>query len=136
MQDHTSDGAEPRTVVLVVGGVRCTVPAVYHHQGVLEGCLEITGRPFFADAGDSHYGHCGMVLKPAAKGTGYAALDNHGNYWEPDYNTSIGERPARIVAWAQELLRRKSGPKDADRTAPDFRGPGLAGPGTGFGDRW
>ncbi|MFD7768143.1 hypothetical protein [Streptomyces sp. NPDC059787] len=117
MQDRTSEGAEPRMVVLAVGGVMCTVPAV-HHQGVLEGRLEIIGRPFFAHAGDSHYGHCGMVLEPAAEGSWHTALDNHGSHWEPEYATSIGGRPARIVGWAQELLRRK------------------AGPGTGLGDRW
>ncbi|MFD7687783.1 hypothetical protein [Streptomyces sp. NPDC059781] len=130
MQDRTSEGAEPRMVVLAVGGVMCTVPAFHHHQGVLEGRLEIIGRPFFAHAGDSHYGHCGMVLEPAAEGSWHTALDNHGSHWEPEYATSIGGRPARIVGWAQELLRRKAG--HAARTAPDFRGPGLPGP----GDRW
>ncbi|MFD4975320.1 hypothetical protein [Streptomyces sp. NPDC058424] len=64
----------------------------------------------------------------------------HGNYWEPDYDTSIGGRPARIVAWAQEILRQKAKAKakskNAGRTAPDFRGAGLPGPGTGLGDRW
>lgn len=134
VQDRTSEGAEPRTVVLSVDGVMCTVPAV-HHQGVLEDRLETTGRPFFAPAGDSHHGHCGMVLKPAAEGGRHTAPDNHGNHWEPDHGTSAGGRPARIVGWAQELLRRKAAPEDADRTAPDFRGPGLPGPGTGLGDR-
>lgn len=136
MQDHTSDDAERRRVVLFVGGVVCTVPAVYHRQGVWDGCLEITGQPFFARAGDSHYGHCGMVLKPTTKGTWSAALDNHGNYWEPNYDTSIEGHPAHIVGWAQEILRQKSEPTGSDDAPPDFRDRGLPGPGTGLGDRW
>lgn len=137
MQDHTSDGAEPRRVVLIVGTVACAVPAVYHCQGAWEGCLEIIGRPFLARAGDSHYAHRGMVLKPTTQGYIWStALDNHGNYWEPNYDTSIEGRPAQIVGWAQEILRQKSEPTVSDQAAPDFRSRGLPGPGTGFGDRW
>ncbi|MFF2777552.1 hypothetical protein ACFVU3_21890 [Streptomyces sp. NPDC058052] len=136
MSDHTSDRAEPRSIVLSVAGIRHSVPAVYHREGALKGCLEVTGRPFFADAGDSHYGHCGMVLKPAARRSPHGVADSRGDRWEPEYRTSIQGRPARITGWAQALVRQRAAPRQPGRATPDFGGRGLPGPGTGLGDRW